>query len=51
MYFRDWFSQEIKRASIDGGKAEVVPGTKMLYGGLKDDEKRRDVIAYLNTLH
>src|ERR1700722_15906417 len=29
VYFRDWFSQEIKRASIDGGKAEVVPGTKI----------------------
>ncbi|MFY9730929.1 MAG: protein kinase [Candidatus Acidiferrales bacterium] len=29
VYFRDWFSHEIKRASIDGGKAEVVPGTKI----------------------
>jgi eukaryotic-like serine/threonine-protein kinase len=29
VYFRDWFSQEIKRASIDGGKTEVVPGTKI----------------------
>jgi hypothetical protein len=29
VYFRDWFSQEIKRAPIDGGKAEVVPGTKI----------------------
>ena len=29
VYFRDWFSHEIKRASIDGGKAEVVPGTNI----------------------
>jgi cytochrome c len=30
---------------------EVVPGTIMTYGGLKDDAKRADVIAYLETLH
>jgi cytochrome c len=30
---------------------EVVPGTIMTYLGLKDDEKRADVIAYLETLH
>jgi cytochrome c2 len=30
---------------------EVVPGTIMTYPGLKDDEKRADVIAYLATLH
>ncbi len=29
----------------------VVPGTKMSYGGQKDDQKRRDLIAYLATLH
>lgn len=28
----------------------VVPGTKMTYGGLKDDQKRHDLIAYLDTL-
>ena len=28
----------------------VVPGTKMAYGGLKDDQKRRDVVGYLGTL-
>jgi Tol biopolymer transport system component len=28
VYFRDWFSHEIKRAPIDGGKTEVVPGTQ-----------------------
>jgi serine/threonine protein kinase/Tol biopolymer transport system component len=36
VYFRDWFSQEIKRASIDGGKAEVVPGTKIADAELDD---------------
>jgi len=29
---------------------EVVPGTIMTYAGLKDDAKRADVIAYLETL-
>lgn len=28
----------------------VVPGTKMTYGGLKDDTKRANLIAYLATL-
>jgi Tol biopolymer transport system component len=28
VYFRDWFTHEIKRAPIDGGKTEVVPGTQ-----------------------
>ena len=30
---------------------EVVPGTTMTYAGLKDDAKRADLIAYLETLH
>jgi serine/threonine protein kinase/WD40 repeat protein len=29
VYFRDWFSQQIKRVPIDGGTTEVVPGTKI----------------------
>jgi cytochrome c len=29
----------------------VVAGTKMTYAGLKNDEQRRDLIAYLSTLH
>jgi len=29
---------------------EVVPGTIMTYAGLKDDAKRADLIAYLETL-
>lgn len=28
----------------------TVPGTTMTYGGLKDDTKRADLIAYLATL-
>lgn len=28
----------------------VIPGTTMSYGGLKDDTKRADLIAYLATL-
>jgi cytochrome c len=30
---------------------DVVPGTIMTYAGLKDDAKRADLIAYLETLH
>jgi cytochrome c len=29
----------------------VVPGTLMAYAGLKDDQKRKDLVAYLVTLH
>ena len=29
----------------------VVPGTTMSYGGVKDDQQRHDLIAYLGTLH
>ena len=28
----------------------VIPGTTMTYGGLKDDTKRSDLIAYLATV-
>ena len=34
-----------------GGPQSVVPGTRMTYGGLKDDKKRHDVIAFLKSLH
>jgi cytochrome c len=30
---------------------KMVPGTKMTYTGLKDPQKRKDLIAYLKTLH
>ena len=29
---------------------EVVPGTKMTYPGLKNDERRAEVVAYLKSL-
>jgi cytochrome c len=29
----------------------MVPDTSMLYAGLKDDAKRADLVAYLETLH
>jgi len=29
---------------------KVIPGTKMSYNGLKDDTKRADLIAYLESL-
>lgn len=29
----------------------IVPGTRMTFAGLKDEKKRRDLIAYLKTLH
>ena len=28
----------------------TIPGTLMTYGGMKDDAKRADLIAYLTTL-
>jgi cytochrome c2 len=28
----------------------MIPGTKMTYAGLKDDQKRADLIAYLATV-
>jgi cytochrome c2 len=28
----------------------MVPGTKMSFGGLKDEAKRKEVIEYLKTL-
>ena len=29
---------------------EIVPGTKMAFGGMKDTQKRHDLIAYLDTI-
>ena len=30
---------------------EVVPGTKMVFAGVRDAKQRADLIAYLETLH
>ncbi|HEY6335112.1 MAG TPA: cytochrome c family protein [Alphaproteobacteria bacterium] len=32
------------------GPSKLVPGTKMTFAGIKNDQERADVIAYLNTL-
>lgn len=32
------------------GPRAMVPGTTMAYAGLKDDQKRKDLIAYMATL-
>ena len=37
--------------NYDEDPQKMVPGTKMTYTGLKDPQKRRDLIAYLKTLH
>ena len=29
----------------------AIPGTKMTYAGVKSDQQRKDLIAYLATLH
>lgn len=37
--------------NYDEDPQKMVPGTKMTYTGLKDAQKRRDLIAYFKTLH
>ena len=34
-----------------GDPRGTVPGTTMTYAGVKNEEQRRDIIAYLATLH
>jgi cytochrome c len=43
-----WDSATLERYLAD--PRATVPGTKMTYLGLKDDQKRHDLIAYLVTL-
>jgi cytochrome c2 len=43
-----WDDQTLNRYLAD--PKSFVPGNKMPYAGVKNDERRRDVIAYLYTL-
>jgi cytochrome c len=43
-----WTPQELDTYLAD--PRQVVPGTKMIFPGLKDEKERQDVIAYLETL-
>lgn len=55
------YSEAMKAASItwddeaiDGYIADpkkFMPGNKMVYAGLKKEEERKEIIAYLKTLH
>jgi cytochrome c len=55
------YSDQMKSANLTWDEATldkylanprgVVPGTLMAYAGLKDDAKRKDLIAYLATVH
>jgi cytochrome c len=43
-----WTPEELDTYLADPRK--VVPGTKMIFPGLKEDKDRQDVITYLETL-
>ncbi len=43
-----WTADELNAYLVDPRKS--VPGTKMIFPGLKDETQRRDLIAYLETL-
>jgi cytochrome c len=43
-----WTPEELDTYLADPRK--VVPGTKMIFPGLKDEQERQNVIAYLETL-
>jgi cytochrome c len=55
------YSEAMKNANLTWDEATldkyltnprgVVPGTLMAYAGLKDDQKRKDLIAYFATVH
>ncbi|HYB11774.1 MAG TPA: cytochrome c family protein [Alphaproteobacteria bacterium] len=44
----EWTFDELNKWLYEPGK--LVPGTKMTFAGIKNDQQRADVIAYLNTL-
>ncbi|HJT07371.1 MAG TPA: cytochrome c family protein [Stellaceae bacterium] len=45
---KKWTPEELDTYLTDPRKA--VPGTKMIFPGLKDEKDRQNVIAYLETL-
>ncbi len=45
---KTWTPEELDTYLADPRK--VVPGTKMIFPGLKEEKQRQDVIAYLETL-
>jgi len=45
---RQWTPEELDTYLSEPRK--LVPGTKMIFPGLKDDTERQNVIAYLETL-
>jgi cytochrome c len=45
---KKWTADELNTYLADPRKE--VPGTKMVFPGLKDEKQRQDVIAYLETL-
>ncbi len=44
-----WNAESIDKYLTDPKK--FVPGNKMAYAGVKKDEERKEIIAYLSTLH
>ena len=43
------WDEAVFREYIQNPRAKI-PGTKMIYAGLKDEQKIKDLIAYLKTL-
>jgi cytochrome c len=43
-----WTDDELNK--FLAGPQQYIPGTKMTFAGVKDDQKRADLIAYLHTL-
>jgi cytochrome c len=47
-FHQKWTPEELQHYLTDPRK--IVPGTKMIFAGLKDEKQRDDVVAYLETL-